>query len=508
MIPKHTNLSLPHEIIIGKDILELVTSAMYIDPLTIYREYVQNAADSIEEARSEGLYGREKGQVEISIDSENRVVRIRDNGVGVPNGEFAERLTSLGASKKRGTTARGFRGVGRLAGLGYCQTLVFRSRALGDKVVQELHWDCRTFKKLVTDSHFQGSVADLIKVVASLQTLSPEGWPDHFYEVEIIKPIRIKNDLLLNEDEIVKYLSQVAPVPFNPKFHFGKKISFFIRKHTSLDEIQILIGEKKTPIYRPYLNEFSVGEAKNDRFTELEYLEIPGMNGGIAAIGWVLHHGYLGSIPNASNVKGLKARRGNIQVGDHRLFTQVFPEARFSSWTVGEIHMVDDRVIPNGRRDDFEQNAHYTHVLHQLGGLGDQIARQCRSNSIVRNRIKAFGIGAQKIEERLTILEQGVLMETEAKAIVQEIQGEMYEIRKVADANVLGEEDRAQLTERHRELYSRLNQAKNIASEVDPLSRIPKKDRPIVQKMISLIYECSANRIAAKALVDRIVARF
>lgn len=42
---KHTNISLPAEIVVGKDILELVSSAMYVDPLTIYREYIQNAAD-------------------------------------------------------------------------------------------------------------------------------------------------------------------------------------------------------------------------------------------------------------------------------------------------------------------------------------------------------------------------------------------------------------------------------------------------------------------------------
>ena len=38
-----------HEVEIGKDILELLTGAMYVDPLTIYREYVQNAADAIDE---------------------------------------------------------------------------------------------------------------------------------------------------------------------------------------------------------------------------------------------------------------------------------------------------------------------------------------------------------------------------------------------------------------------------------------------------------------------------
>ena len=59
--------TLASEIVIGKDILELLSSSMYVDPMTIYREYIQNAADSIEEARASGLLGpSETGTVGIS----------------------------------------------------------------------------------------------------------------------------------------------------------------------------------------------------------------------------------------------------------------------------------------------------------------------------------------------------------------------------------------------------------------------------------------------------------
>jgi len=114
--------------ILGKDVLELLSSSMYVNPLSIYREYIQNATDSIEEAVSLGYLPRtSEGTVEINVDSQRRTIRIRDNGTGVPEREFVRRLIALGASRKRGHKARGFRGVGRLAGLGYCQELVFRS---------------------------------------------------------------------------------------------------------------------------------------------------------------------------------------------------------------------------------------------------------------------------------------------------------------------------------------------------------------------------------------------
>ena len=121
------------KVVVGKDILELLSSSMYLDPMTIYREYVQNAADSIDDARTRGLLkSREEGVIDIACDATSRTIRILDNGTGIPSRSFIRRLTSFGASAKRGSTARGFRGVGRLAGLGYCQELIFRSRATGE----------------------------------------------------------------------------------------------------------------------------------------------------------------------------------------------------------------------------------------------------------------------------------------------------------------------------------------------------------------------------------------
>ena len=38
---------LSEKILVGKDILELLSGAMYVNPLNLFREYVQNSADSI-----------------------------------------------------------------------------------------------------------------------------------------------------------------------------------------------------------------------------------------------------------------------------------------------------------------------------------------------------------------------------------------------------------------------------------------------------------------------------
>ena len=111
-------------LVVGKDILELLSTSMYVDPMSMYREYVQNSADAIDLAQSGGLL-HGPGRVDVRMDQSTRTVFIRDNGSGLGRDQFVPQLTALGGSKKRGTGARGFRGVGRLAGLAFCQELIF-----------------------------------------------------------------------------------------------------------------------------------------------------------------------------------------------------------------------------------------------------------------------------------------------------------------------------------------------------------------------------------------------
>src|SRR5260370_17659870 len=78
---------------VGKDILELLSSSMYLEPLTIYREYIQNCADAIDDARRCGvLPARTRGRVDMSIDSVARPVRIRDNAAGIAQPLFVHTL--------------------------------------------------------------------------------------------------------------------------------------------------------------------------------------------------------------------------------------------------------------------------------------------------------------------------------------------------------------------------------------------------------------------------------
>jgi molecular chaperone HtpG len=249
------------EISIGKDVLELVSSAMYVDPMTIYREYVQNAADAIDEARELGILEKDApGCVEISIDSTTRTVRLRDNGTGVPSELFARRLASLGASHKRGLSSRGFRGVGRLAGLAYCQELIFRSRAKGEREVSELRWDCRQLKSALRSSDRHTDLRALVHNVVTVRRVSAHGEPAHFFDVLLKGVIRDKNDRLLSSQAVGDYLSQVAPVPFSEECPCGREIAAAIASQVSLANLRLTVSGLERPICRPHRAHIDMGD--------------------------------------------------------------------------------------------------------------------------------------------------------------------------------------------------------------------------------------------------------
>lgn len=496
------------EITIGKDILELLSSAMYIDPMTIYREYLQNAADAIDEARDAGVLGKSaRGTVAIDIDNVTRSVRIRDNGLGVPSRQFARRLTSLGASGKRGGGARGFRGVGRLAGLAYCQELIFRARASGEPNISEMRWDCRKLKALLLAADSSTDVQSVVKEVVGVRKIEADRDPAHFFEVELKGIVRHKNDKLLNPATVADYVAQVAPVPFHPDFKFGADILAALRPHIALGDLVVAITDLAEPVFRPHRNELELGDDEVDKFTDLQILELPGLDGELAAIGWILHHGYWGAIPQAALVKGLRLRAGNIQVGETALLEDLFTEARFNGWSVGEIHVLDKRILPNGRRDHFEQSTHYNNLLNQIAPHTREISKRCRNSSIQRKHLRDFEMHLEVASEKIEIISQATLPATQRKELVRGAERAIQSMEKIAHMDGLDFAADQALAPRVRAVKKRLNEAIGAAVEQSPLADLAPAKRKMYEHLFSLIYECSANRVAAKSLVDRIIQK-
>jgi hypothetical protein len=46
------------------------------------------------------------------------------------------------------------------------------------------------------------------------------------------------------------------------------------------------------------------------------------------------------------------SKNGNIQIDSSELIADTFPESRFNSWAVSGIHVISDKIVPNGRRNE------------------------------------------------------------------------------------------------------------------------------------------------------------
>jgi molecular chaperone HtpG len=199
---------------------------------------------------------------------------------------------------------------------------------------------------------------------------------------------------------ISHYLSQVAPVPFASEFSFASEIEKYLQKQLSRSPLDLKVNGET--VFRPYRDEIIFpGTLRTLRTRDIEFIHFADVDGKSGAIGWIAHHEYVRSIPPTLGIRGIRARLGDIQVGEPNLFDESFKEPRFNGWAIGEIHVLDRRIVPNARRDNFEVNHHYSNLLVQLGPLASSISQRCRSASIARNATQDVQNATDQVSARL-----------------------------------------------------------------------------------------------------------
>ena len=400
-------------IIIGKHTLESLTTGMYADPYVVFREYIQNAVDSIDNAARQGLLTTDEGEIAVCLSPSERKIVILDNGTGIHFDEVEQTLISIGNSKKSSEQDRGFRGIGRLAALGYCSKLTFETSAMEEKIGTRIVIDSRKLSQLLTAKDDQDvTITDVLGQVYVVEQYS-ESKESHYLKVILDE---VDDTSRLNDYEnVVSYISQNAPVPYDPNsFVWGKEINrrlcaegLAIKSYN----IKVSFGNISKQIYKPYKDCFLVDKGKNlyDSINDIELVKIQQNNGNVLAIAWLGKTSYLGSIYDKS-VKGLRLRKGNIQIGDGQTLNTVFKDARFNGWSIGEIFVLSPHLIPNARRDNFEKTPVYFLLTEQLQKIATEITREIRTASLKRNRELSEELEKAKVpvQNAIAAIERGV----------------------------------------------------------------------------------------------------
>jgi molecular chaperone HtpG len=495
------------DVFIGKDILELLSTSMYVEPLSMYREYVQNAADSLDAGGPTDHASSRAADVEITIDRQSRHIRITDYGLGLSSREFTRKLISIGGSAKRGTEARGFRGVGRLAGLAFCQELVFRSRQIGTDLVQELRWDSRKIRSLLRSAEKDINLTTIVAESVESRTIRATDEPAHFFQVELKNVIRHRDDRLLNSTVVSNYLAQVAPVPFHPDFEYGAQINAFLAESSvTLTPLRLYV-EGEGLVYRPHRNRLNLGNGKVSEFNGLQTFVLQDRNGEISAASWILHHDYLGSVPKSALVSGWRMRSGNMQVGDDALIHELFPETRFNGWTIAETHVIDRRIIPNGRRDNYEHNAYFLDLLTRLTPFARDIANRCRTSSNARNAHQRIVAELDRLEESLAVAIKPRTPEFVVSAFRSDLERALPYLEKATSKMLFDTADGESLRSRIRRLQSKGEALSSRVRTKDALSDFPSKERSLLLQVIEAVHAIQGNTHEADRLVGKMLSR-
>jgi hypothetical protein len=394
------------DVMIGSYSLESLTTGMYEDPFHCVREYVQNAFDAIRAARADDVLAEGSGSVAISITgtAKRPSLSVEDDGIGLPAADAVRTLVSVGASTKRSTVNAGFRGIGRLAGIAYCGTMRFTTSVRGEVVATVVEFDCGRMRSFMRPSAEWQDVRAVIQACATTYEV-PSTAEAHGTKAEMIGLTGVGVEFA-EIGKLVPYLRQVCPIDYSDRFSFAGQIRTFaegVGHPIPTVEVETRYKRERTQILKAYDD---VTPTSNPRF--------PSTLAGVDAIssegwfGWIGRSNFKGELTD-NTVAGIRFRVKNIQIDGSDLIESLAAEltiggteGRLQRYAVGEVFITNAAVIPNARRDGFEDSAAWRAIRAEIKErVAKRIITLVREASISRTRIKALSNEIDALRRKL-----------------------------------------------------------------------------------------------------------
>ena len=382
----------------GGFVLETLTIGMYGEARNAIREYIQNGFDSVRRAIDElDLLPTDGGLIEIELAADRKSLTIRDNGAGLRARNAATILTRVGASSKSHRKNAGFRGIGRLAGIVFSDTVTFTTKAKGEGTQTTVVFDAKAMRASMAPG--KGSTKSALELMRSgvraFQTRT-QNVNKHFFEVKL-EGFTDAPDECLSSKEMYDFVSQVAPVPYPDDFPYQDNL--LDGAGTSgipIEEVRITLKDgvgKPTPVTKRYHESY---EFESGNITLSDCAVHHSDTGDWWA--WVGKKTESGGYTD-SRVSGLRVRVRNIQIDGTAIIRDIFrnhAQSRFQDYFLGEIFVKPSALVPNARRDGFEEDAAWKRIRDELAmivqGLGKEAyqvsAQGLRSVEALRKSLK------------------------------------------------------------------------------------------------------------------------
>jgi molecular chaperone HtpG len=497
-----------NDIVVGKYTLESLTTGMYNDPKIVYREYIQNSVDSLEEAIQMKLIASEEMRIDIIIDNENDRISISDNGTGIKATDVYRVLTNIGNSNKRHSSNRGFRGIGRLGGLSYCNKLKFITSYKGEDIKSIVEFDCRKLKEILIPGEYENyDLTKVINVVTAYHEEQEEN-SKHYFIVEMDGIDSFS--ALLNMEVIESYIKQIAPLPYRKKFIWKSKIKESFEKNScNLSEFSIYIGDSKDnlkQLFKPNKDKFiaDIKKKNKDEIHDIELFEIRNEK-ELLAIGWYGESNLYGQIVD-KEIIGLRVRKGNILIGDYKVLEDIFKSNRFNGYIQGEVFVTTDRLIPNARRDNFEKNEiYYTFIEILSEKIGDKISKKIREASKNRNRPFSKKIKEVKkvLKEVNIINNEGFNSSVEKNQIKDQVKKCVNEISKLKANDDIEQQQKESIIKELETAVERTKESDNF--KIKKVSKIGRKEKKVL-KVVTDVLSNNLTKEFVNQIIDEIIA--
>ncbi len=503
---------------IGAFVLETLTTGMYTNPLDTLREYVQNSFDAIREAERGGILSNGAGRIEIIVDEKARNLTLRDNGTGIPSDSVHSRLVNIGMSSKSIETAAGFRGIGRLAGIAYCKRLVFRTQVNEEPDISSVVFDCENLRHAMSPRMKQ--VKELADVITSHATLSVEKIrkKNHFFEVKM-ETINDAGQEFLEWRKINTYLCQVAPVGLDTQsFHHAGTVHQWVKKHNlCVPVVSIIISSGSTnyQVFKPYrkLTYTTIQEKHKIHVKGIRFF--PENVGPESPFwGWYAETNCPGTFGDGT-VAGFRLRKANIGIGMADRMTEIFADAsesyaRLNKYFMGEIHIQNPNVIPNARRDGFEDSPEWTIIRKELVEFARQRSREAHQLSQARNLDIERLVGATEREWKSAEKRRktGLASKDEKAKILAKIDRQLGKLdaARRADRNEDEINKIVKVRKRLEKTRAAIQNETNFAAQ-NLNSALDKKQRRIITEIIGILYDVLDEPSFEKAR-DAILAKY
>lgn len=501
---------------IGKNVIETLTLGMYEDSRFIYREYIQNAADQIDIAVEEGLINhRDEANIIISIDKLRRRICIEDNATGIKTNLFLRFLGDVAKSEKDASNRKGFRGIGRLGGLGYCEKLIFETSYKGEAIKSIMTLDAKLLKKIISDRKDETDASGVISIITTIEK-SPESIHAHYFKVCLEE---VTNDLILNINKVNEYISLVAPLPFRSDFTFKSEIKKYLKQsNIMLDEYNIYLNNDK--IFKAYKNVI-IDKDEKTTFLGVDFLKVMDESGILLAIGWYGISDHVNEVlTNQVIERGIRLRKNNIQIGSEGTLNRFFKSERTNFRFIGELYAVSQSFIPNARRDYFNENKTskvFEETLTHIFKEENLENRYAQNVSKIHNRardIEKYKLDLEEYERVKTHIDSSAKQKHYLDRLKISKEKALHASKEIEKVKRLSEHD-----ENIKKLYDHIIGDKDLSFDPDiekilkrtiysqpTFNKLSENETKVAREIIDLIYETVEFKIAEilkKKIVDK-----